>query len=1414
MTGLSTVFALQKLKDEIDELLLEQEKILASRRWQRFMSLLVSRSSLYTPVSAMVILSMAVACLVAASMEDIDKFSSGSRTWLVVEALFLILSFMFNMLLIGLRIKRQDANEIGLKRKFLSVLQEAIIQHNFDDDCYPHLHTPMSPCISLQWCCRDNKLVNLPNPLLVSGDVIVMRPGHPAPGHCQSIEDDIVLQEGEIYFTDPQPEKGEGPQPRKPLSTKKFVLKETPITNNFRCMLQENFSKQLSFLENERYTICTVWLERRILPLTLILFLVINIFRHIYIDRHGGHWTEMLLILQIHGSFPLLPILLPFFWTVVNTIGQSHIFAVHDIYRSLKDFKDSSESLGSCSNITVKNADININRLEIFKRSWKMFWGNKPNICPNFEMLHALGNVTALCCVDKKGILSWPNPSAEKVFFFSSATKQKPLEDEDEDKTGKIDKKTKKRKGRHKLNSDSDPSSNIEVLDMTHDTAKLRDAFGVSFDDPNWKDHLPALKPLGLSILLNTCSPKTTEWYTQFTDHVSCAAREKKDTVAVVNRRCLCLLPREIGFMYDAVNIFTHEATLGVYRQVPHEEAEREKQNRARSFIQHKIPMPNQVSVVVKDKLTGMCQLMTQGTGDLVLDCCTDAWNGTDLQTLTEIDRKKVLDFYHRNSMIAYCTAFAYKPLPKSIDHWSSDVYTELMESPSTTKVAHGEDAGVFMDGEDEVTGHQRSHSVDSLLDISPSSSMEELGIGQMIQSHQTFIGMVSLQYQARQDFVQLIDKLESACIRFVHFSKENEVRSRVFAEKMGLEAGWNCHVSLMATESLASQNSSSRNLSCLGNSQPSGGGDGDKVGQTLGSNSTSLVRAKEAASILTNYNSVSRTWSAPSFVNTQEVQVKFAKDTLPIVLDDSVKEDSILLTDVGMSIYNNAESTLPDCLNQNRSDKHYESDSDDGEKHPLVSRKGQRTWAESDLEDDDEDEDFDVQSDSRYTSSYVTEFTEDSLTGALDNRPKHFAALNEAAPSCHWRAEFKGEAHLPRGIENIRPHLKNVDNVPLLVNLFTDCVPEATCEMIQIMQENGEVALVLGSSLNIVNTAVFRQADCSIAIEPLFPQLCARQPVTSNPWNDGGYSPVELASRLLSLPCHLFFHREDNIKLIQLIMESRHYVFALRNCFYLMLSCMLAVSLAQLVGSLALLPPIMAVQQILWVVLFVIPSLSLSLLGNPNEARTMTSATQKNIDHINKQMVLEFIVQFCIRFLPSIIVAVVSFGLVLFSFCKNSLHTQCSLYDQSTYLVNNGTSVYGSWSEKFQGGIVLAQNIFHLYFVIFLVVISMSLVHWQDHLWQRLPFKNVIWSITAGIILFSQVLFCLADVYVRHTMFGSSLPLSDVVPAVWVLGCIWPLFIVAINELAKKREIKLAVRRQRRARLDFDTKLGMNSPF
>lgn len=55
---------------------------------------------------------------------------------------------------------------------------------------------------------------------------------------------------------------------------------------------------------------------------------------------------------------------------------------------------------------------------------------------------------------------------------------------------------------------------------------------------------------------------------------------------------------------------------------------------------------------------------------------------------------------------------------------------------------------------------------------------------------NQVFIGMVTMTYHASPDFVHLVEILEKACIRFVHFSKENELRSRTFSEKMGLESG------------------------------------------------------------------------------------------------------------------------------------------------------------------------------------------------------------------------------------------------------------------------------------------------------------------------------------------------------------------------------------------------------------------------------------------------------------------------------------------------------------------------------------------------------------------------------------------------------------------------------------------------
>ena len=46
-------------------------------------------------------------------------------------------------------------------------------------------------------------------------------------------------------------------------------------------------------------------------------------------------------------------------------------------------------------------------------------------------------------------------------------------------------------------------------------------------------------------------------------------------------------------------------------------------------------------------------------------------------------------------------------------------------------------------------------------------------------------------------------------------------------------------------------------------------------------------------------------------------------------------------------------------------------------------------------------------------------------------------------------------------GIPAIRHHLKTVDDVPLLVSIFTDSTPSNVCDMMRIMQENGDVRVL-----------------------------------------------------------------------------------------------------------------------------------------------------------------------------------------------------------------------------------------------------------------------------------------------------------------------------------------------------------------
>ena len=58
------------------------------------------------------------------------------------------------------------------------------------------------------------------------------------------------------------------------------------------------------------------------------------------------------------------------------------------------------------------------------------------------------------------------------------------------------------------------------------------------------------------------------------------------------------------------------------------------------------------------------------------------------------------------------------------------------------------------------------------------------------------------------------------------------------------------------------------------------------------------------------------------------------------------------------------------------------------------------------------------------------------------------------------------------------------------------------------------------------------------MAVEPLYPVVCAKDASAMNQCGDNSLSPMSLAASLISLPCPLVFQYRDNIGVIQLITE------------------------------------------------------------------------------------------------------------------------------------------------------------------------------------------------------------------------------------------------------------------------------------
>ena len=75
--------------------------------------------------------------------------------------------------------------------------------------------------------------------------------------------------------------------------------------------------------------------------------------------------------------------------------------------------------------------------------------------------------------------------------------------------------------------------------------------------------------------------------------------------------------------------------------------------------------------------------------------------------------------------------------------------------------------------------------------------------------------------------------------------------------------------------------------------------------------------------------------------------------------------------------------------------------------------------------------------------NSQVTHLPEDAVSRTSETSVGMTSVAGSETVMFDDLYDLSNRAKLPRGVENIRPHLEHVDNVPLLVPLFTDCTPE-----------------------------------------------------------------------------------------------------------------------------------------------------------------------------------------------------------------------------------------------------------------------------------------------------------------------------------------------------------------------------------
>ncbi|KAG7379218.1 hypothetical protein PHYPSEUDO_008869 [Phytophthora pseudosyringae] len=965
--------------------------------------------------------------------------------------------------------------------------------------------------------------------------------------------------------------------------------------------------------------------------------------------------------------------------------------------------------------------------------------GHLPVPFRSFRLLERLGNITMLCCFDDD-ILCEQTPSVEEIFLLND--KQ---------------------------------NNNSTVLDLH---AERNCDTGLKFEDPKWKQHLSSLKPIGLAIMVND-DENPARHYEENMRYLaneglcpvddgdardpylrSCMQRLSAHIRMLPFPKHLLNLSREMGFsVADDLAMFQRRQSIHIIcPRLAHHEHTNDHHDQGQEDTRYRGNLKSHLySTVVLDKRSHRHQLLSRGHPTVVLAHCTEYWDGKSICPLTSEKQRTILDMYNQWRVEDLdCTAFSYVPVPHKLNSLfnrsgSSSNGGSFLDSPGAgpTRSQHGRLGGTlppvylvddsaaselnspqsiagrnsmpFSSSMSEDQGYGRdyvrlSHSAGPVSPLASPDSVDEMSLDQesisgaraaksmgappsgqitppfkrrgnltmsdiessvglhpsetssvekdsmlwRIQDDQIFLGMVATGVQPKQHTPDFIEDLNACGIRFVYFSPRNMRRSKLLAEKMGIETDWNCAISLR-----------------------------------------------------------------------------------PL-------------------------------------------DSDGPDPH-------------------------------RMTSNY---------------------------------SDWDVKARLPHGVEAIKRHLAEVDNVPLLVSLYTDSTPETISEMISIFQENDEVVMGVGSSLKESNAPLFSKADLAVALQggvhAFFDKSIPHGkelPIFSD--EDVQFSHIlntlACAFRLKSAPddqekqsSNSTDSKDDATTggtasvahLIELIRLGRRMLtnFHQMNTFIFVSQLFIAtIILASYAVPFPHVPQLTCAS-IYWLLWVLVPALSLAMLASASEKGIMKKTPRKNEEFEMEEDLSRLVAYFVGRHVPSVLLSIAVFECLLgFSLQASNVADPNAfgigkfhgfrwtdfVLDNKLVTLRPRPAVVAAAVDRAEAGMLLIIGIC-------IVTSSCGYLYRCESIFKLSPFRNIMWVTTACALLCLQFFLSMlragivgADGVTLWHFVSQSVPW-----AFWVVTLgVWPLVIMGIDEAIKTHDKRHLVRYNKFLRMQFDTRLGMWSP-